>query len=164
MPITRTTMIDDDGSGTTGTIINNAWKQQFYDQIDAFADGVWIDIPFNAANYTVAVGSGTWTVASGNQLTLARVTLNQKTLLVTFHVNGTATTGSVQVLGVTIPGITNTRRLNGTFNWYGSSGSGVGMLDITGGSNVIRLQRDYGGTPWTATTGFFLAGQIVLSV
>jgi hypothetical protein len=37
MPITRTAMIDDDGSGTTGTIINNAWKQEFYGQIDSFA-------------------------------------------------------------------------------------------------------------------------------
>lgn len=35
MPITRTPIIDDDGSGTTGTVIDNAWKQQFYDQIDA---------------------------------------------------------------------------------------------------------------------------------
>jgi len=35
MPITRTPMIDDDGSGTTGTIINNAWKTELYDQIDA---------------------------------------------------------------------------------------------------------------------------------
>jgi hypothetical protein len=35
MPITRTPMIDDDGSGTTGTIINNAWKTEFYNQIDA---------------------------------------------------------------------------------------------------------------------------------
>jgi hypothetical protein len=35
MAITRTPMVDDDGTGTTGTIINNAWKQEFYNQIDA---------------------------------------------------------------------------------------------------------------------------------
>lgn len=34
MPITRTTWIDDDGSGTTGSIINNAWLQTLYNQID----------------------------------------------------------------------------------------------------------------------------------
>lgn len=33
--ITRTAMVDDDGSGTTGTIFNNAWKTALYDQIDA---------------------------------------------------------------------------------------------------------------------------------
>ena len=37
MPITRTPIIDDDGSGRTGTPIDNVWKQEFYDQIDASA-------------------------------------------------------------------------------------------------------------------------------
>lgn len=40
MPITRTPIVDDDGTGTTGTVINNAWKQEFYDQIDALAVSV----------------------------------------------------------------------------------------------------------------------------
>jgi hypothetical protein len=35
MPIQRTPMQDDDGSGSTGTIVNNLWKQELYDQIDA---------------------------------------------------------------------------------------------------------------------------------
>ena len=41
MGITRTPMVDDDGSGLTGTIINNAWKQEFYNQIDAVTAGAW---------------------------------------------------------------------------------------------------------------------------
>jgi hypothetical protein len=40
MPITRTAMIDDDGSGTTGTVLNNAWKQELYDQIDAITGSI----------------------------------------------------------------------------------------------------------------------------
>lgn len=32
-------MVDDDGTGTTGTIINNAWKTQLYDQIDGLFTG-----------------------------------------------------------------------------------------------------------------------------
>src|SRR5262245_21029178 len=35
MAITRTPIIDDSGSGQDGTVIDNAWKQQFYDQIDS---------------------------------------------------------------------------------------------------------------------------------
>jgi len=35
MAITRTPIVDDDGSGTTGTVIDNAWKQEFYNQIDS---------------------------------------------------------------------------------------------------------------------------------
>jgi len=34
-PITRTPIVNDDGTGTTGTILDNAWKQELYDQIDA---------------------------------------------------------------------------------------------------------------------------------
>jgi hypothetical protein len=33
--ITRTPIVDDDGTGTTGTILNNGWKQELYGQIDA---------------------------------------------------------------------------------------------------------------------------------
>lgn len=33
--ITRTAWTDDDGSGTTGTVINNAVKTELYNQIDA---------------------------------------------------------------------------------------------------------------------------------
>jgi len=35
MAITRTPLIDDDGSGTTGTILNNAWQTGLYNAIDA---------------------------------------------------------------------------------------------------------------------------------
>ena len=52
MAITRTPMIDDDGSGTTGTILNHAWKQELYNQIDG-AFGAW-------QSYTPL-----WTVLSG---------------------------------------------------------------------------------------------------
>lgn len=35
MSITRTVIVDDDGTARTGTPLNNAWKQELYDQIDA---------------------------------------------------------------------------------------------------------------------------------
>lgn len=34
MAITRTALVDDSGQGTDGTILNNAWKTELYDQID----------------------------------------------------------------------------------------------------------------------------------
>jgi hypothetical protein len=55
MAITRTPMVDDDGTGTTGTIINNAWKQEFYNQIDAATDTEFLSLgtgPFD--NYPLA--------------------------------------------------------------------------------------------------------------
>ena len=40
MAITRTPIVDDDGSGETGTTIDNLWKQELYDQIDGVVSGV----------------------------------------------------------------------------------------------------------------------------
>jgi hypothetical protein len=58
MAITRTSMVDDDGSGTTGTIINNAWKQELYGQIDGMATaGVWTPIDTSGAGLTLTVTS-----------------------------------------------------------------------------------------------------------
>jgi hypothetical protein len=54
MAITRTPMVDDDGTGTTGTIINNAWKQEFYNQIDqVIATGA----ATSKTDYAIAGGS-----------------------------------------------------------------------------------------------------------
>lgn len=162
MPITRTAMIDDDGSGTTGTIFNNAWKTEFYNQIDAFADGVWADIAFNAANYTVMSGTGTWTVTAGNQATLSKVILNQRTMLVAFYLQNTSTTGSVGKLGITIPGLAGIKTMTGTFAYFGSSGNGTGFAQVL--TSKVELLRDIGATPWPATTGLYLAGQILVAV
>jgi len=39
--INRTPIHDDDHSGTTGTSLDNAWKQEFYDQIDQALSGIY---------------------------------------------------------------------------------------------------------------------------
>ena len=58
MAITRTAMTDDDGSGTTGTILNNAWKQELYNQIDAMPiTGTWTPIDTSGAGLTLSVTS-----------------------------------------------------------------------------------------------------------
>ncbi len=43
--ISRTAWTDDDGSGTTGTVINNAAKTSLYDEIDGLAASLYADIP-----------------------------------------------------------------------------------------------------------------------
>jgi hypothetical protein len=58
MPITRTPIIDDDGSGTSGTVIDNAWKQEFYNQIDAFAGApktAWTPADWSGANLVLTI-------------------------------------------------------------------------------------------------------------
>lgn len=64
MAITRTPMIDDDGSGTTGTIINNAWKTELYNQIDAAAGGLpqaYTPVWTSAGGAAPVVGNGSLT-------------------------------------------------------------------------------------------------------
>src|SRR6187431_3257585 len=67
MAITRTPMIDDDGSGTTGTIINAAWKSELYDQIDgAIAPvGPFTLADVSGAGLTLSTSVGTYTVIGG---------------------------------------------------------------------------------------------------
>jgi hypothetical protein len=65
--ITRTPIVDDDGTGTSGTIVGNAWKQELYDQIDAALaaeDAVVETVPHGGtgvatlAAHGVVVGNG----------------------------------------------------------------------------------------------------------
>ena len=44
MAISRTAITDDDGTGTTGTVINNAWKTELYNQIDGIFTTAPLDI------------------------------------------------------------------------------------------------------------------------
>lgn len=67
MAITRTAWTDDDGSGTTGTVINNAVKTELYDQIDAaLAAGLPLaggtlagDLKFTDATYDIGKAGAT---------------------------------------------------------------------------------------------------------
>jgi hypothetical protein len=71
MAITRTAMIDDDGSGTTGTILNNAWKQELYSQIDAFVLNMgtvaepWVPLDVSGAGLVFSINKATY-VRRGN--------------------------------------------------------------------------------------------------
>lgn len=51
MPISRTPWIDDDGSGTTGTIINNAAKTALYNEIDAAFSWTTVQAELNGPDY-----------------------------------------------------------------------------------------------------------------
>lgn len=128
--ITRTAWVDDDGTGTTGTVINNAAKQEIYDQIDGAlakvpqlvggntftgdlkttADiyeknrttpiGHWITVPYSAGLFST--DTGTWTVDPGDFLRY-QYALIGKTMLVSFAVQTTSTSGSPGFLMVAFP-------------------------------------------------------------
>jgi hypothetical protein len=166
MPITRTNWIDDDGSGTTGTVINNAEKTTLYNQIDAFVGAVWVNIPFNAANYTA--NSGPWTVTAVNQGTLVYTVIGQGTggrlLSVLFNINGSSTlTNNATFLLISLGGLagpSHTVENPITYYHYGTS-IGTGQVEVQAGVPTLRFIKDVSGTPWVAGTGsLFLQGQI----
>jgi len=159
MAITRTAMIDDDGSGTTGTIINNAWKQEFYNQIDGI--GVWVSVPYSAGLYATT-GGGSWAVTGANQVTLA-YTLNNKTVTVAFQLINTAITGTPVGLAIGLPTASN-REMSHQFAFLmGGATAGTGYATAAAGATVLNLYRDIVATPWAAGTAH-VAGIYVYSI
>jgi hypothetical protein len=151
MPITRTPMIDDDGSGTTGTIINNAWKQEFYNQIDATVGGVWQAVPFNAANF---YGSSpmVWTVGSAavlhNRCALSGKTLFWSMYLSWFSGSNVLSGSPSQSINLTIPlGLSiQTNQVQIIAQVAGVAGvAPVGGLLASGGGSFVYIQKGPGG-------------------
>ena len=110
MPITRTPIIDDDGTGRTGTPVDNAWKQEFYNQIDA-ADAAavagvgaaWITRPYLAGNY-YGVAPLVWAPTAA-QIIADRYCVFGKTCLWTFITSGAPATGAPSgAVSVKMPG------------------------------------------------------------
>jgi hypothetical protein len=103
MAITRTPMVDDDGSGTTGTIINNAWKTELYNQIDGITvtPPAWIAVPHSAANFTAS--TGTWTVDAADQVNYSYSIVNANTIALTFDLRTTSVSASTQFLYLKLP-------------------------------------------------------------
>jgi len=153
--IPRATWTDDDGSGTTGTIINNARLQgDVYDKVDAiFAAagglaiagplvergrgapiGEWLTIPYSAGIFT-ASGSMTWTVSVAPS-TLAYTVIG-RTVILFFNIGGTIGGTASTDLFVTLP--------------FNPTISTPGLCRIAGASAVIGLS-------------YFLVGQSKMGI
>jgi len=151
--ITRTPWIDDDGTGTTGTILNNAAKTQLYDQIDGAlaqvapaADGQWVATPFNAAHYQAA-GGGTWTV-DGGAVIVNRYTIIGKTMIWSLYLSwfsgGNTIAGAVTSALITIPA----GKIGSTFTFhrqYGVPGGAIADVEVTGQGSYIQITPTAGG-------------------
>jgi len=142
MAITRTPIIDDDGTGTTGTVIDNAWKTEFYNQIDtALVSGALIK-------------SGTGTTS--NPVTLENLDMAYVPKLLTtdtvfltvlvFNAGGTAPV-TLQILPV------ENNVLKDPILLTGATGAGTLAQDTVGMWRVALRPFPFGGgfTEWLAT-------------
>lgn len=99
MSISRKVDTDDDGSGTTGTVHNNAWLQDLQDRIDSLV-GDWTAVSFNAANFSA--DAGFWTLTSGDVIR-NRYQIINKTLIWNLVLATTTITSTPTILAVVIP-------------------------------------------------------------
>jgi hypothetical protein len=154
MAMARPPMIDDDGTGTTGTVLNNAWYQALCDAIDASVAvlGKWTDVPYSAGNFTTP--SGTWTVPSGS-ISQYAWSLSGKTLVLSFSVTNTTVTGTPQWLGIALPaGFLTTNLQDNRCAHLIDNGVAVGTGFVrTDGSAILKVFKDIAGTNFVASSG-----------
>lgn len=97
--IERTPFFDDDGTGEVGTIINDAWKQELYNQIDAALAAVsaqlgaaWVNVPYAATNYSAG-----WSVTVFQQEVFSYVVIGRALILTLRIVGSTPPAGATNV-------------------------------------------------------------------
>lgn len=157
--IIRTPIHDDDGSGHTGTIINNAWKTELYNQIDGYVRGNAYEVPYDGSMFSAS--SGTLTVSSG-AYQFIRFTMLDKTAFFYMSISGAVTSASTVRLFITLPpGLvpTTTRALSVPAITYYIPGGGAGTGYVELGGTNVNMLRDMLGTPWPAASGILLTGQ-----
>lgn len=139
------TVTNDDGSGTTGTILD----QTLFNSIRDYVGAAWTAVTFNAGDYTGS-GSMTWTLTSGDvgisKWVQIGKTMHVHLVITTTTVGGTPSTG----LRVAIPGgVTVSGASRGVY-WYSDNGTeGFGGYVVN--PTYIEFFKAGGGN-WAAST------------
>lgn len=154
------TVTDDDGTGTTGTIIDLALFNSVRDYIGA----AWTAVTYAAGNHT---GSGTltWTVASGDQVVYAYIVIG-KTLTLSWHITTSTVAGTGTELRLAVPvGFTYSRSIR-TVGYYSDNGTeGVGLVSYVAADAYVRIYKSSTSSNWSAATDTTItAGQITLEI
>jgi hypothetical protein len=128
--------------------MNNPWKTEFYDQIDAVVAGAaaspWVAVPFNAANFSTPTAGATWVVTSAHYHYMR---MGQGVLLSLAIVGSGTITGAPVRLYVQYPAGLTPQRVGGTtYSYYAGSGPGVGLAQITPGVPLDLLKDVTGAT------------------
>lgn len=140
------TITDDDGSNTTGTVLNNT---NVWTPIQSYIGGAWTTQAFNAANFSQ--DTGTWTVASGDVSTNDYIVIG-KTMIWNLNLATTTVASNPVELRCTIPAgataqtsayVTGLAIINGTAEFI--------RVDAPAGATYVRVQR-VNLAAWSAST------------
>lgn len=139
------TVTDDDGSGTTGTILDKA----LFDSVQTYIGGAWTTPTFAAGNFT-ASGSMTWTLTSGdvalNKYIVIGKTVHWHLVLTTTTVGGTASTG----LRVALPaGLTLLGASRGVYWYVDKTTEGFGGYVVN--SSYVEFFKSNSAATWDTT-------------
>lgn len=149
MALTWPTWTDDDGTGTTGTILNNT--QHALDGAAINAAFTSTAVTFSAGNFT-GNGAQTWTLVSGDQTVFSYSKIGKR-MLVFFQLETTSVGGTPNTdLLITIPGGFTCAVGAGVPFYYLDNGThGVGLCNVVAAATTIRLLKS-GFSNWTAAT------------
>lgn len=163
-PIQRKTWVDDDGTGTTGTIINNARLQQdIYDPIDAAIAPPWTPIAFNAANF-VAIGGGSITITAASQQQNAYMLVGTKLMIWLFGFNQITITGAVTEIRYTLPFVPSQTTRAALQTYSVGNLSAWSVATAVAGNTYVSLFSNLAGTAWGVGAGAFCYGNMILGL
>lgn len=148
MGLTRDVDSDDSGSGTDGTIHNNAWLQSIYDTIEI--EWSWDSVTHSDANFKGDGVDANWVVAVGDQQVFKYRRIGKKIeFQITLATTSVASTpGTLQI---TIPGSFSALPANGGAFWYSDNGTqGIGRWYVDAAGTTINLAKTSG--TWTNST------------
>lgn len=165
MPITRATITDDDGSGTTGDVADAAFMTGLYDAIDVSVNADWVIPTFNAAHFSG--GSGTWTVDAGDVGGLSWRRLGN-TVSVTFALNTTSIAGATNALQIgngQWGGGTIAKLAYNSLAWLANAGTlYAGYVYAGAGNTFLGLVRADTGNFTAGANSTYVFGQITFEV
>jgi hypothetical protein len=124
----------------------------FYERSRSTPVGEWATVTYAAGNFTAS--TGTWTVDSGDQVTLAYMLVG-KSMTVAFEIDGTDVSAAPARLMITIPGgFTAAKRMRNLIQVVDAGAvATVGVALVNASSTTIDLFASISGTAWTATAG-----------
>jgi hypothetical protein len=142
------TVTDDDGTGTTGTILDLA----LFNSVRDYIGTGWTAPSFSAGNFT-ADASMTWTVASGDVTTYAYQEIG-KTMFLSAVVATSTVGGTVSIeLRVAVPnGRTIQKTTYGSYAYLDNGTNGTGVWVASSGATYVAFRKTLSGTNWTLST------------
>lgn len=140
------TVTDDDGSGTTGTILDQA----LFNSIRDYAGVAYTTVTYASGNFT-GNGSMTWTVDNADES--VKYVEHGKTMIVVADIR-TSTVGGTpsSALRIAVPNGRTAALGTGTFAYSDNGTPGTGWWQIDGTGAYIELYKSFSTPNWAAST------------